>query len=96
MEEHPGPQPAQAATPVTTEPVLQVEGLRKVYGGRPVVENVSLSVGPGEVVGLLHDFDHIDTDPWPACAGIDGVVVAQAWVAPIERGQHIVVVGREC
>jgi lipopolysaccharide export system ATP-binding protein len=53
VEEHPGPQPAQAATPVTTEPVLQVEGLRKVYGGRPVVENVSLSVGPGEVVGLL-------------------------------------------
>lgn len=50
----------------------------------------------GDVVGLLHDFDHIDTDPWPALAGIDGVVVAQAWVAPIQRGQHIVVVGREC
>ncbi|MEE2623944.1 MAG: LPS export ABC transporter ATP-binding protein [Verrucomicrobiota bacterium] len=32
---------------------MQVEGLRKVYSGRPVVENVSLTVGPGEVVGLL-------------------------------------------
>jgi predicted deacylase len=50
----------------------------------------------GDVVGLLHDFDHIDAEAWPARAGEDGVVVAQAWVAPIQRGQHIVVVGREC
>jgi len=49
-----------------------------------------------DAVGLLHDFDHIDGEPWPARAGVDGVVVAQAWVAPIQRGQHIVVVGREC
>ena len=49
----------------------------------------------GDVVGLLHDFDHIDIDPWPAVAGVDGVVLAQAWVAPVPRGQHIVVVGRE-
>lgn len=48
----------------------------------------------GDVVGWLHDFDHIDCEPWPAAAGVDGVVVAQAWVAPIARGQHIVVVGR--
>jgi hypothetical protein len=32
--------------------------------------------------------------PWPAVAGVDGVVLAQAWAAPISRGQHIVVVGR--
>jgi predicted deacylase len=50
----------------------------------------------GDVVGLLHDFDHIDAEPWPAIAGVDGVVVAQAWVAPVPRGQHIVVVGRVC
>ncbi len=49
----------------------------------------------GQTVGLLHDFDHIDQDPWPARAGIDGVVLAQAWVARVPRGQHIVVVGRD-
>ncbi len=52
-------------------------------------------VRAGDVVGLLHDFDHIDADPWPAVAGVDGVVIAQAWAAPVPRGQHIVVVGRE-
>lgn len=50
----------------------------------------------GDVVGLLHDFDHIDQDPWEARAGVDGIVVAQAWAAPVPRGQHIVVVGRVC
>jgi predicted deacylase len=53
-------------------------------------------VQKGAVVGLLHDFDHFDQEPWPAVAGVDGVVVAQAWVAPVPRGQHIVVVGRVC
>ena len=52
-------------------------------------------VEKGQPVGLLHDFDHIDLDPWPATAGVDGVVVAQSWVAPVMRGQHIVVGGRE-
>jgi N2-acetyl-L-2,4-diaminobutanoate deacetylase len=51
-------------------------------------------VSRGQTVGLLHDFDRIDEDPWPATAGVDGIVVAQAWCAPIPRGQHIVVVGR--
>ena len=27
-------------------------------------------------------------------AGVDGIVVAQAWVAPVQRGQHIVVTGK--
>ena len=40
-------------SPDTGDPVLQAEGLRKVYSGRPVVESVSLTVLPGEVVGLL-------------------------------------------
>jgi predicted deacylase len=48
----------------------------------------------GDVVGLLHDFDHIDAPPWPAVAGVEGIVIAQAWVAPVQRGQHIVVTGR--
>jgi predicted deacylase len=51
-------------------------------------------VRSGDIVGWLHDFDHVDRDPWAAVAGVDGVVVAQAWVAPVARGQHIVVVGR--
>ncbi|WP_425618735.1 succinylglutamate desuccinylase/aspartoacylase family protein [Anatilimnocola sp. NA78] len=53
------------------------------------------AVKQGQTVGLLHDFDHIDQEPWPAKAGVDGVVLAQAWVAPVPRGQHIVVVGRD-
>ena len=51
-------------------------------------------VAAGDIVGYLHDFDHIDMPPWPAVAGVDGVIIAQAWAAPIMRGQHIVVVGR--
>jgi len=61
----------------------------------PLVE-CGANVRQGDVIGLLHDFDHIDDEPWQATAGVDGVVIAQAWVAPIQRGQHIVVVGREC
>jgi hypothetical protein len=48
----------------------------------------------GDVVGLLHDFDHIDAPAWPAVADVEGVVIAQAWVAPVQRGQHIVVTGK--
>jgi len=53
------------------------------------------TVKQGQTIGLLHDFDHIDQEPWAAKAGVDGVVLAQAWVAPVPRGQHIVVVGRD-
>lgn len=60
----------------------------------PLVE-CGARVRRGETVGLLHDFDHIDEAPWPAVAAVDGVVLAQAWVAPVQRGQHIVVVGKE-
>ena len=34
-------------------PLLEVEGLEKIFGRRKVVKGVSFSVNPGEVVGLL-------------------------------------------
>ncbi len=34
-------------------PVLRAENLAKTYGGRPVVNGLSLHVGKGEVIGLL-------------------------------------------
>jgi len=33
--------------------VIVLDGLCRSFGGRPVVRNVSFSVGPGEVVGCL-------------------------------------------
>lgn len=48
----------------------------------------------GTTIAWLHDFNRIDLDPWPVRAGVDGVIVAQAWAAPIAQGQHIAVVGR--
>ena len=37
----------------SSEPLLEVEGLQKSYGGRRVVDEVRLRVNPGEIVGLL-------------------------------------------
>jgi predicted deacylase len=45
-------------------------------------------------VGLLHDFERLDLEPWPVRAGVKGVVIAQAWSAPVVQGQHILCVGR--
>ncbi|MCZ2406704.1 MAG: ATP-binding cassette domain-containing protein, partial [Burkholderiales bacterium] len=43
---------ADATAPIATSQ-LQVEHLKKSYGGRTVVHDVSLKVSKGEVVGLL-------------------------------------------
>ena len=53
-------------------------------------------VSRGETVGLLHDFYRIDEAPWEVRAGVDGVVVAQAWRARVQQGQQILVVGNLC
>ena len=37
----------------TAEPLLAVEGLRKSYGDLRAVEDLSFSVAPGEVLGLV-------------------------------------------
>src|SRR3974390_286352 len=34
-------------------PILEVEGLSKAFGGLIAVNNISLSVSPGEVLGLI-------------------------------------------
>ena len=51
-------------------------------------------VKKGDVVGRLHDFDRIDEPGWEVRAGVDGVIVGQAWGARVLRGQHIVCVGQ--
>ena len=51
-------------------------------------------VQQGDVVGRLHDFDRIDDPGWPVRAGVDGIIVAQAWAARVKQGQHILAVGR--
>ena len=61
------------------------------YG--PLLECGS-GVVAGTMVGLLHDFGRLDLDPWPVRAGVDGVVIAQAWAAAVAQGQHILVTGR--
>ena len=63
-------------------------------GHYEAVLDCGTAVKKGDVVGFLHDFDHIDMAPFPVVAGVDGVVLAQAWAAPIQRGQHIVVTAR--
>jgi N-alpha-acetyl-L-2,4-diaminobutyrate deacetylase len=54
-----------------------------------------VDVARGQTVGLLHDFNRIDMDPWPVVAEVDGVLIAQAWSAAVRRGQHIAITGRE-
>jgi N2-acetyl-L-2,4-diaminobutanoate deacetylase len=48
----------------------------------------------GQTVGLLHDFDRIDIEPWPVVAEVDGILLVQAWMAEVRRGQQIAIVGR--
>jgi len=59
----------------------------------PLVE-CGTEVRQGQTFGFLHDFDYPDAEPYPCQAALDGVLLAQAWVAPVARGQHIGVVAR--
>jgi ABC-2 type transport system ATP-binding protein len=53
----PGPSsalaPASARPPASSGAALEVEGLRKRFGGRLAVDGVSFAVRPGEIVALL-------------------------------------------
>lgn len=52
------------------------------------------AVKKGDTIGLLHDFDYVDTPAHPMLAGVDGIIIAQAWSAAVAQGQHIIVVGK--
>lgn len=47
------PSTSPGPTPGRTDPVIEVEHLRKTYGSKVAVDDVSLTVHPGEVVGIL-------------------------------------------
>jgi lipopolysaccharide export system ATP-binding protein len=54
MQAAPAAAQAGAATiEGAARPMLEVEGLVKIYGGRTVVDNVSFGVASGEIIGLL-------------------------------------------
>jgi hypothetical protein len=46
-------------------------------------------------VGLLHDFQRVDEQPWPVRARIDGYVLCQAARAPVAQGLHILVIAQQ-
>ena len=54
-----------------------------------------VGVNRGQIVGLLHDFDRIDLEPFPVVAEVDGILIAQAWSAEVRRGQQIAIIGRD-
>ena len=86
---------AQVVPAETTSPALQLVGVTRRFGGNAAVEDVSLSVAPGEIVGLIGQngagkttlFDLI-CGYQPLNAGrifIDGVDVASS--PPFRRAQ---------
>ena len=52
-------------------------------------------VSEGQTVGLLHDFQRLDEEPFEVRAGTGGIVVTQAWGARVEQGQMILMVAEE-
>lgn len=59
---------------------LKVQGLRKHYGGRPVVNQVSFEVNLGEVVGLLGPNGAGKTTSFYAVVGIIQPDMGEVWV----------------
>ena len=43
----------QTKTPSTTEPILKMDGLSKMFGGVQALKNVSFDVYPGDVLGII-------------------------------------------
>jgi N-alpha-acetyl-L-2,4-diaminobutyrate deacetylase len=57
------------------------------------VEPVGTLVRRGQVCGRLHDFARLDEPAWEVRAGVDGLVVGNAYAARVRQGQHILCVG---
>jgi simple sugar transport system ATP-binding protein len=70
----------QAPTPeVTTGALLQLQGVTKKYGPNVVLDNVDMSIGKGEVVGLLGDNG----------AGKSTLVKIMSGVIPMTSGRYL-------
>jgi simple sugar transport system ATP-binding protein len=67
------------ATPTDTQTLIQLEGVSKKYGPNTVLEGVDLSVGRGEVVGLLGDNG----------AGKSTLVKIMSGVVPMTSGRYL-------
>jgi simple sugar transport system ATP-binding protein len=67
-----------SATTTTRESLLRLEGVTKKYGPNTVLDNVSFSIGSGEVVGLLGDNG----------AGKSTLVKIMSGVVPMTAGSY--------
>jgi simple sugar transport system ATP-binding protein len=67
-----------SATSTTRESLLRLEGVTKKYGPNTVLDNVSFSIGSGEVVGLLGDNG----------AGKSTLVKIMSGVVPMTAGSY--------
>jgi len=52
------------------------------------------AVKRGDIIGLLHDFNRIDSEAFAVRSGVDGIIIAQAWGAVVSQGQYAAVVGK--
>lgn len=50
-------------------------------------------VKKGQTVALLHDFERFDLEPWPVKAGVEGIIIAQAFGCVVPMGTHCLVTG---
>lgn len=48
-----GARPAAKASAASMHPVVRLEHARKAFGGNQVLNDISLSVSPGEVVAII-------------------------------------------
>ena len=60
----------------------------------PIVE-CGERVSKGQIAGYVHDFTRIDTAPHPIVAGVEGIVLSQAWDARVDQNQPVLRVIQE-